>query len=164
MYCPSTIAGNRTHQHQLITPFHYTDELDWPQSIALMKCHLLKSHPLSKAPWWCWARLLLLGHAKALNSPCASVGDAGATAWLAPRRGQAEHRRTGRASPDRQSIAGRAEHHQTGRASLDGQSIATPPPRCCKRANFGCAPFSKCNYVKVTEEEMKLGVVIRKEK
>lgn len=39
-----------------------------------------------------------------------------------------------------------------------------PLPCCCKRANFGCAPFSKCNYVKVTEEEMKLGVVIRKEK
>jgi len=37
-------------------------------------------------------------------------------------------------------------------------------PCCRKRANFGCTPFSKCNYVKVTEEEMKLGVVIRKEK
>lgn len=49
LHCPSTITGNRTHQHQLITPLHYTDELDWSQSIALMKCHLLKRHRLSKA-------------------------------------------------------------------------------------------------------------------
>lgn len=50
-YCPSTIAGSGTHQHQLITPSHCTDKLDWPRSIALMKCHLLQSHPLSEARW-----------------------------------------------------------------------------------------------------------------
>lgn len=89
----------------------------------------------------------LLGHVKAPTSLCGSMGDAGATAG------------TVRASLDGQSVPGQAAHRRMGRAS---------PRRCrrdaAKEANFGCAPCSKCNYVKVTEEEMKLGVVIRKEK
>jgi len=32
----------------------------------------------------------------------------------------------------------------TGRASPEGQTV---PTRCWERENFGCAPFSKCNYV-----------------
>lgn len=45
------------HHPKLITPVHYTDELDWPQSIALMKCHLFKPQPSREARWGCWGRV-----------------------------------------------------------------------------------------------------------
>lgn len=92
-----------------------------PQSIVLMKCHLLKSHPLSKAWWWCLAKLPLLGHAKTLDKVCVSIGDAGATAWPVPWWKQAEPRQMGRAWQDNQSIT-RWEHHCATAAVMPQES------------------------------------------
>lgn len=111
LYRPSMIAGNGTHQHQLITPFHYTDELDRPQSIALMKCHLLKSHPLREARW------LTLGQAPACWGTSRHP-----TGCLHP-WGMPEPRLSWYHGGDGQSINGWAEHHRMGRASSDGQNI-----------------------------------------
>lgn len=58
----------------------------------------------------------LLGHVKAPNSLCDSMGDAGATARPALGRGQSEHHWSGRASLDRRSLAGWAAHRRAAAA------------------------------------------------
>lgn len=111
-----------------------------------------------------------------------NVGDAGVVAWMVGTGGASlgkqsipgwtEHQWLDRESPGGQRISGWAENLRVDIESPGGQRISrwTEHHHCAptevlqKRKLWLCSLFSKCNYVKVTEEEMKLGVVIRKEK
>lgn len=131
--CPSVITRNGNRHPKLITPVHYTDELDWPQSIALMKCHLFKPQPSGGACLGCWDGVLLSGAQQGSQCSVWVMLELRLGWW-----GQVEHPWKNKAFLDGQSTTGQAECSWLDRAPWGGQSITAR--RCCKRGNFGCAP------------------------